>query len=414
MKARILMAAPPLRGHLAPLVAVANTLAAQGYAVQFLNFLDADLGLGPSVDERRHAAPIRYPSGEGDVMADALGCLGEFCREVYSYTLAQARAFAPDLVIADQQFPIASAVAADRGCPYIATLSTPALLMGGLPIPVQEATAELPQVGGAFRQALRRAYQDLLAGLGAELGAPLHGEPLSPHGNWCFATEAFCGVPAQSLREDRVRFVGPAIQPVPATTQDQALFDEVAAFAGRRFLLAMGSVLGNMSASRADVVAIYRNALLALDEPEHLLLMVASEDVTREVLEGVSPRATVLTRRFINQFHLMPAFDLLLTHGGYNTIAESLYHQVPVMAFPFVFDQSQMAHRLEDLGVGACVSRKRHTPALIRRCAEKLLSDAGLRERAGVQHRAIAEAGIDGRVAVREVVRLLRHGGANR
>ena len=49
---------------------------------------------------------------------------------------------------------------------------------------------------------------------------------------------------------------------------------------------------------------------------------------------------------------MIPLVDLVITHGGNNTIAESFYYGKPMVVLPLFGDQHDHAQRIHDKGFG--------------------------------------------------------------
>ena len=55
---------------------------------------------------------------------------------------------------------------------------------------------------------------------------------------------------------------------------------------------------------------------------------------------------------FLNQLKILPLVDLVITHGGNNTVTECLYFAKPMIVIPLFGDQLDTSQRLEDKGLG--------------------------------------------------------------
>lgn len=84
------------------------------------------------------------------------------------------------------------------------------------------------------------------------------------------------------------------------------------------------------------------------------------------------------------------------------TALESLTRVVPMLAIPITNDQPGVARRLEWLGLGEVVLRPRLTAPRLRRAIERVLGDAGYRERARARAEEIAQ--IDGVTRAADIV----------
>ncbi|MRV71679.1 hypothetical protein GJ700_08060 [Duganella sp. FT92W] len=377
--ARIVCAAPPLFGHMTPLVALAEGLRARGHDVLVIDYFSRPFWLPSGL--RRVVVPsfnIEQAIGhvaDGGLVTEALQALQQFCLAVHADTLRHCREFAPDLLLFDQLLPLAPLLAGELDCRFAYTISSP---LEFLP------KDELPScVGKGMATAFNTLFSELCASLERSLPHGANALALPAH-YLCFATPTFCAAAPGDQRAASaigttgavpVSFVGPAFVRREPSADDLDLAVRIARFKGRKFFVSLGSVLAGMEHNRAAALRIFRHIVLSHNEADCLFLFSAPPDLLSEALADLPLVATILGRPFVNQFYLIEQFDLVFAHGGYNTAAECLYHGVPVIAFPFVFDQTWVAQRLEQLGVGVRVSRVRHTPAMLRAHADRLLGD---------------------------------------
>jgi MGT family glycosyltransferase len=84
---------------------------------------------------------------------------------------------------------------------------------------------------------------------------------------------------------------------------------------------------------------------------------------------------------FLPQTEILPKVDLVITHGGNNTVTESLYFGKPMVALPIFWDQHDNAQRLDETGVGARLDTYRHSGAELTGAIERLLGDEALAAR---------------------------------
>jgi MGT family glycosyltransferase len=81
---------------------------------------------------------------------------------------------------------------------------------------------------------------------------------------------------------------------------------------------------------------------------------------------------------FLPQTEILPKVDLVITHGGNNTVTESLYFGKPMVLLPIFWDQHDNAQRLDETGFGIRLDTYRHSGAELTGAIERLLGDGEL------------------------------------
>ncbi len=84
---------------------------------------------------------------------------------------------------------------------------------------------------------------------------------------------------------------------------------------------------------------------------------------------------------FLPQTEILPKVDLVITHGGNNTVTESLYFGKPMVVLPIFWDQHDNAQRLDETGFGVRLDTYRHTGEELTGAIERLLADEALAAR---------------------------------
>jgi len=109
---------------------------------------------------------------------------------------------------------------------------------------------------------------------------------------------------------------------------------------------------------------------------------------------------------FLPQTSVIPLCDLVITHGGNNTITECLHFGKPAIVLPLFWDQYDNAQRLDELDLGIRLDTYRITGTELRGAMDRLLGDAGRRRRL-----ADAAATIQRRDGVRRAADLIEQAG---
>ena len=81
------------------------------------------------------------------------------------------------------------------------------------------------------------------------------------------------------------------------------------------------------------------------------------------------------------QTKVIPQVDLVISHGGNNTVTETLHFGKPLVVLPLFWDQYENAQRIDELGFGARLDTYRFTDAELTGTVDRLLADTTLRAR---------------------------------
>ncbi|HTY27070.1 MAG TPA: nucleotide disphospho-sugar-binding domain-containing protein [Mycobacterium sp.] len=85
--------------------------------------------------------------------------------------------------------------------------------------------------------------------------------------------------------------------------------------------------------------------------------------------------------QMVPQTKVVPQVDLVISHGGNNTVTESLHFGKPLIVLPLFWDQYENAQRIDELGFGVRLNTYGFTDAELIDAVEKILADTELRNR---------------------------------
>ncbi|HEX4753188.1 MAG TPA: nucleotide disphospho-sugar-binding domain-containing protein [Solirubrobacterales bacterium] len=167
---------------------------------------------------------------------------------------------------------------------------------------------------------------------------------------------------------------------VRATDPDYRLPGELAASEEPLVYLSLGS-LGS-----ADV-ALMRTLVAELAEAPYRFIV--SKGPQAEEFE-LAPN--MVGAEFLPQTSVLPLVDLVITHGGNNTVTESLFFGKPMVLLPIFWDQHDNAQRLDETGFGIRVDTYAHEPHELRGAIARLLDDGALADRLAQTSRRLQAA----------------------
>jgi MGT family glycosyltransferase len=132
--------------------------------------------------------------------------------------------------------------------------------------------------------------------------------------------------------------------------------------------------LGSLGSADVDLM---RRLVAALAETPHRY--VVSKGPQHDLIE-LAPNMT--GAEFLPQPAILPHVDLVITHGGNNTVTESIHFGRPMIVLPLFWDQHDNAQRLAECGFGVRLPSYEFEDAQLHEAIERLIAspDPRLRE----------------------------------
>lgn len=389
---RVLFTVLPGTGSLRPMLPLAHSLRARGHEVA----LCSSPALGPAVERQGlsfFAAGLDWDTSDPcyieTLCAEAGGLtfppLTGMARLAWVtnelFIGAAARRMLPDLVriaghwsadlIVRQSFEYSGCVAAEQlGLPHAS-------------------------VADAAHSALDRRHEVVTAldGLRSSVGLPPDpgGEMVYRYLHLCFAPPHFDG--SSAVFPPTARF----LRHTNPTLAGEQLPSWLDALESRpTVLVSMGTVFHRTA-------GIYEAVLEGLaDEPVNLLVAAGFDQDPGRF--GPQP-SHVRIEPYLPVPALLPRCDLFITHGGFNSVKESLAAGVPMVLVPISADQPYSAERCAALGVGVALGPEERTASDVRRAARAVLEDRAYTRRAREMQREMAALpGPDHAVALLEAL----------
>jgi MGT family glycosyltransferase len=139
----------------------------------------------------------------------------------------------------------------------------------------------------------------------------------------------------------------------------------------------LGSADVELMQQLIDTLAGTRHRVIVSMGPQHQSLRLAENMTGAEFL----PQASIL-----------PQVDVVVTHGGNNTVTEALSYGKPMVALPIFWDQHDNAQRLDETGLGLRLDTYGHAPEELTAAIDRLLGDAALAGRLDALSRRLRAA----------------------
>lgn len=379
------MAAHPTVGHISGLVTIGRQLQARGARVRFAMawqqapnvrlpaILSTALSLRGVVEAagfgfvplpagpRMVAYALAIPHAAGAVEMQLAGrMMTSGMDTAVQHLEAELDREGADVVVADFAFFAAALVAERRRLPLVT------LFHSGLPFPLE---GQHPFTGGA---ALSRTIDARVRRVRAKLGLPLApagllDRPYSPDLNLLATAPAL---------EGRALDYGPTTCAVGPCVDGRVEagdfpFERLRPEATKVYL-SLGTVF-NRHPER------FRALLGGLQAPG--VQVVVSAGPSYEALQPLAG-PEVLLFRTVPQLAVLRAVDFVVSHGGNNTVNETLLAGRPLLVLPIGGEQEANARRVERLGAGLPLERQRLTAEAVRPAFTRLREEPSFRARA--------------------------------
>ena len=133
--------------------------------------------------------------------------------------------------------------------------------------------------------------------------------------------------------------------------------------------LSLGSLGGadvGLMQRLVDVLGTTRHRFIVSKGPQADRITLADNMVGAQML----PQTTVI-----------PQVDLVISHGGNNTVTETLHFGKPLIVLPLFWDQYENAQRIDELGFGTRLDTYAFTDSELTAAVDRLLADKALRSR---------------------------------
>jgi MGT family glycosyltransferase len=374
----------PATGHVNPSLALVRELLARGEEIRYFNVEAFRAKIeSAGIPFVPYAVDVDFASHPGGNPVIAMAHIAGYGEQLLPSLLDVARAEQPDYILYDSMTPWGPHVAAILGVPAICSCTI--LLIHSQnadSIPRRLLTRQLSMAGmhrsiGALwrywqiHRRLRRSYG---------VGLPAVPDFFANPGDLTLVYTSRLFQPGGDLLDDSFRFVGPSIAKRPHDAEFP--FDHLDG--GPVIYVSLGTIFNE----RPD---FFRNCIAAFGNSSYRVVLSVGNSLDLATLGDVPEN--VLVRRSVPQLELLERADLFFTHGGMNSVSESLWFGVPVIVFPQIGDQFFVSHRVEELGAGVTLTPDQIDPNTLRAQAERILANGTFRTNAARLRESLRAAG---------------------
>lgn len=133
--------------------------------------------------------------------------------------------------------------------------------------------------------------------------------------------------------------------------------------------ISLGTIMNNAK-------SFYKKCIRAFGHENVQVIMSIGTLVNKDELGKIPNNFSIYS--FVPQLEVLENTDVFITHGGMNSITESLYYGVPMIVIPFITDQPLNAKRIEELQLGKKLEYKRITSEMIRTTALSVMENPSI------------------------------------
>lgn len=378
--ARFVFVVPPLTGHINPTLSIGAVLLQQGHEVSWISL---DSALIEKLPEKGQLLLIEYTKDDAqkqetaqylDIITkkivygiDSIKFLYEevlvpLNRHSYEGISSLLEEYKPDVVITDHQMFAGAIAAIHKNLPYVTVVTAPAAI---------KVMDELPKV--------HEWEVNQVTALQRELGiAGSSSVACSKLLTMVLTSREFFG---EMTLPDEYRFVGPVIH---ERTQ-KILFDwyKMEQMSGQpAILVSIGTTFDHTYKKE------FFSKVIEAFEHEKLTVVVVSDPSLFEKWPD-----NFIVQQQVPQLELLSYLDLVVCHGGHNTVCETLTNGLPMVVIPIAYDQSHVAGRVVRTGAGLRLNFNRFKAKHLNEAVLEVLSEPAFRTAAKELQESFKQAG---------------------
>jgi MGT family glycosyltransferase len=398
--AKALFLSLPLHGHVNPSLPLVRELVERGDEVVYV----ANARFAARIAEtgaRYEAYRDPFLSGLTTLPVrteEIVWLLNEAARRVLESELDVFRAERPDYIITDSVAPWGQWTAKILGLPVVTSIPTLAvnrsvmrfgLKHGVRPKSVGRFLSKLRNMTRAWRiqRRLRRVHG---------VDGPGVMDSLTGHSglNIVYTSRHF--QPCAETFDDRFLFIGPmasraeAASAFPWDRLDPSRGEATTRQAPAIVYISLGTIFNADAAFYRACFEAFADANADANTDITVILSIGT-NVSLDSL-GAVPKNFIVAPQ-VPQLAVLQRARAFVTHGGMNSVSESLFYGVPMTVVPQMGEQAIIGRRVAQLGAGICLTNEEATAPRLRESVQRLLTDDSFRQQADAIRRSFADAG---------------------
>jgi MGT family glycosyltransferase len=121
---------------------------------------------------------------------------------------------------------------------------------------------------------------------------------------------------------------------------------------GRKFKLyiSFGTIVWRYYAPDALRALTTLSAAIAERDDARAIISLGQAEIDRKAVAALT-RPNVSVKSYVDQWKILQEADALVTHHGMNSTHEAIFHRVPMISYPFFWDQPELAEICLKLGL---------------------------------------------------------------
>lgn len=214
----------------------------------------------------------------------------------------------------------------------------------------------------------------------------------SPKLNYVYTTKEF-QILNNEFSNAHYKFIGPSI--MQRRNDIQIDFNK---FQKPLIYISLGTLLNNS-------ISFYKTCFSAFEYENVIVILSVGQNILKKRLGKIPKNFKVLS--FAPQLEILKHCSLFITHGGMNSVNESIYFGVPMLVVPVGNDQPTVANRVDQIGLGKQLNKKKLSAKILRDTALDVINNNEIQLTVQKFQRAAQEAG-GNNLAACEIINYIR------